>query len=91
MNRVNTYFDRFFLQILGGIIMMLILAMVIRWYLEPLVIIWTKALAPVIGFNAYKILNLNYVVLGLLVGVLSPIQSVFPNLPHPASNVPVLS
>lgn len=65
----NTYFDRFFLQIIGGIIMMLILAMLIRWYLEPLVIIWTKALAPVIGFNAYKILNLNYVVLGLLVGV----------------------
>ena len=66
----QTLFDRFFLQILGGIIMMLILAMAIRWYLEPLVIIWTKALEPVIGFNAYKILNLNYVVLGLLVGVI---------------------
>lgn len=66
----NTYFDRFFLQIIGGIIMMLILAMLIRWYLEPMVKISTKALAPVIGFNAYKILNLNYVVLGLLVGVL---------------------
>lgn len=65
----NTLFDRFFLQIVGGIILMLVLAMVIRWYLEPLVKIWTKALAPVIGFNAYKILNLNYVVLGLLVGV----------------------
>jgi uncharacterized integral membrane protein (TIGR00698 family) len=65
----NTLFDRFFLQIVGGIILMLVLAMVIRWYLEPMVKIWTKALAPVIGFNAYKILNLNYVVLGLLVGV----------------------
>jgi hypothetical protein len=54
---INTYFDRFFLQIVGGIIMMLILAMLIRWYLEPMVKIWTKALAPVIGFNAYKILN----------------------------------
>ena len=66
----KTYFDRFFLQIVGGIIMMLILAMLIRWYLEPMVKIWAKALAPVVGFNAYKILNLNYVVLGLLVGVL---------------------
>ncbi len=65
----KSLFDRFFLQIVGGIILMLILAMAIRWYLEPLVKIWTKALAPVIGFNAYKILNLNYVVLGLLVGV----------------------
>jgi hypothetical protein len=66
----KSLFDRFFLQIVGGIIMMLILAMAIRWYLEPLVKIWTKALEPAIGFNAYKILNLNYVVLGLLVGVL---------------------
>jgi len=66
----RTLFDRFFLQIIGGIIMMLILAMAIRWYLEPVVKIWTKALEPAIGFNAYKILNLNYVVLGLLVGVL---------------------
>ncbi len=65
----DTLFDRFFLKIIGGIIMMLILAMLIRWYIEPLVKIWTKALTPVIGFNAYKILNLNYVVLGLLVGV----------------------
>lgn len=66
----RTLFDRFFLQIVGGIIMMLILAMAIRWYLEPMVKIWTKALEPTIGFNAYKILNLNYVVLGLLVGVI---------------------
>ena len=66
----KSLFDRFFLQIVGGIILMLILAMAIRWYLEPMVKIWTKALEPTIGFNAYKILNLNYVVLGLLVGVL---------------------
>lgn len=66
----NSLFDRFFLQPLGGIIFLLLLAMFIRWYAEPMVKIWSAALAPVLGFKIYKVLNLNYVVLGLLVGVL---------------------
>lgn len=65
----DSLFDRFFLQPLGGIIFLLLLAMFIRWYAEPMVKIWSSALAPVLGFKIYKILNLNYVVLGLLVGV----------------------
>ena len=64
----NSAFDRFFLQPLGGIIFLLVLAMFIRWYAEPMVKIWSKALAPTLGFAIYKVLNLNYVVLGLLVG-----------------------
>ncbi len=63
-------FDRFFLQPLGGIILLLLLAMFIRWYAEPMVKIWSKALEPAIGFKVYKVLNLNYVILGLLVGVI---------------------
>ncbi len=63
-------FDRFFLQPLGGIILLLLLAMFIRWYAEPMVKIWSKALAPSFGFEVYKVLNLNYVILGLLVGVI---------------------
>jgi len=65
----TSIFDRFFLQPLGGIIFLLVLAMFIRWYAEPMVKIWSKALAPTLGFAIYKVLNLNYVVLGLLVGV----------------------
>ncbi len=65
----HSIFDRFFLQPLGGIIFLLVLAMFIRWYAEPMVKIWSKALAPTLGFAIYKVLNLNYVVLGLLVGV----------------------
>ena len=65
----NTVLDRFFLQPMGGIILLLALAMLVRWYVEPWVIIGSKKLAPVIGFGIYKVLNLNYVVLGLLVGV----------------------
>ena len=50
--------------------MLLLLAMAIRWYLEPLVKIISKNLVPVLGFKIYKVLNLNYVVLGILVGVI---------------------
>ncbi len=66
----DTVFDRFILQPLGGILMLLLLAMAVRWYLEPLVKIMSKALQPTLGFKIYKVLNLNYVVLGLLVGVI---------------------
>lgn len=65
----NSLLDRFFLQPLGGIVMIMIMAMAIRWYLEPLVKIMSSSLAPVLGFKIYKVLNLNYVVLGILAGV----------------------
>jgi len=61
--------DRFLLQPLAGILLLLILAMAIRWYLEPLVKIMSSNLVPLLGFKIYKVLNLNYVVLGILVGV----------------------
>ena len=66
----NTLLDRFFLQPMAGVLLLLSLAMLVRWYVEPWVIIGSKALEPVIGFGIYKVLNLNYVVLGLLVGVI---------------------
>ncbi len=66
----NTTLDRFVLQPLGGVLLLLILAMAIRWYLEPLVKILSKNLQPTLGFKVYKVLNLNYVVLGILVGVI---------------------
>ena len=65
----DTVFDRFFLQPLGGIILIMIMAMAIRWYMEPLVKIMSKSLQPMLGFKIYKVLNLNYVVLGILAGV----------------------
>lgn len=62
--------DRFLLEPMAGVLLLLILAMAIRWYVEPLVKIISDGLVPVLGFKIYKVLNLNYVVLGILVGVL---------------------
>jgi len=65
----NSNFDTFVLQPLGGIVLILVMAMAIRWYMEPLVKIMSKSLQPLLGFKLYKVLNLNYVVLGILAGV----------------------
>jgi uncharacterized integral membrane protein (TIGR00698 family) len=66
----DTIIDRFVLQPLGGILMILLIAMAIRWYVEPVVKLISHSLQPVLGFKIYKVLNLNYVILGLLAGVL---------------------
>ena len=66
----QTNLDRFFLEPLGGVLMILLMAMAIRWYVEPMVKIMSNSLTPLLGFKIYKVLNLNYVILGLLAGVL---------------------
>ncbi len=66
----NSIIDRFILQPLPGILFIILLAMLTRWYLEPLVKHMSASLQPVLGFKIYKVLNLNYVILGLLIGVL---------------------
>ncbi len=65
----TTKFDTFLLRPLGGIVLILVMAMAIRWYAEPLMKIISAGLQPVLGFKIYKVLNLNYVVLGILAGV----------------------
>ena len=66
----DTNLDRFVLQPLPGILLILLMAMAIRWYMEPLVKLISHQLQPIFGFKIYKVLNLNYVILGLLAGVL---------------------
>jgi uncharacterized integral membrane protein (TIGR00698 family) len=51
------------------ILFILMLAMGIRWFLEPVVMIASDALDGALGFSIYHVLNLNYVVLGILVGI----------------------
>lgn len=70
LGKPQTNFDRFILETIPGILFILVLAMFIRWYLEPVVIILSKKIQPTIGFSIYKILNLNYVVLGILIGII---------------------
>ncbi|MDD4731704.1 MAG: putative sulfate exporter family transporter [Desulfovibrio sp.] len=69
MNKPLTNFDTFVLETVPGILFIMVLAMGIRWFLEPVVVMMSGALVPTLGFKIHKVLNLNYVVLGILVGI----------------------
>jgi uncharacterized integral membrane protein (TIGR00698 family) len=65
----DTIVDNFILKPAPGVLFLVLLAMIIRWYFEPLVHMWSTAAAPTLGFKFHKIFNLNYVVLGIIVGI----------------------
>jgi uncharacterized membrane protein YadS len=61
----------YYLSTVAGAIFILLLAMLIRWYLDPWVAVMSKALGPVMGDKyLHDVLGLNYVVLGIIAGIL---------------------
>jgi len=69
-NKPMTNFDTFVLETIPGVLFIIVLAMGIRWFAEPTIKLMSSALVPVLGFKLHKVLNLNYVVLGILVGII---------------------
>jgi uncharacterized integral membrane protein (TIGR00698 family) len=70
MGKPMTNLDTFFLETVPGVLFIIALAMGIRWFAEPLMKMMSAGLVPVLGFKIHKVLNLNYVVLGILVGII---------------------
>ncbi|MDH5748605.1 MAG: putative sulfate exporter family transporter, partial [Rhodospirillales bacterium] len=63
--------DYYLSSIAGGIFILLI-AMLIRWYVDPWVAVLSKSLGPVMGGKyLHDVLGLNYVVLGILAGIVT--------------------
>ncbi len=61
----------YYLSTVAGALFILLVAMLIRWYLAPWVAVLSKAMGPVMGDKPiHKVLGLNYVVLGILAGIL---------------------
>ncbi len=61
----------YYLSTVAGGIFILLLAMLIRWYAAPLVAVLSKALGPVMADKyLHQVLGLNYVVLGILAGII---------------------
>jgi uncharacterized membrane protein YadS len=55
---------------ISGAIFILLIAMLIRWFLDPLVAVWSKAIGPVFGGKyIHDVAGLNYVVLGIVAGI----------------------
>jgi len=60
----------YYLSAVAGAIFILLIAMFVRWYLAPYVAVLSKSLGPVMGDkHLHKVLGLNYVVLGILAGI----------------------
>ena len=59
----------YYLSIFPGMAFILLIAFVVRWGLDPMFANWGKAAQPTLGWNFASIFNLNYVVLGIVIGI----------------------
>ncbi|MCR4298804.1 MAG: YeiH family protein [Gallionella sp.] len=59
----------YFVSVVPGIAYILLIAFIVRWGLDPIFGNWGKAAEPALGWNFAKIFNLNYVVLGIVIGM----------------------
>jgi uncharacterized membrane protein YadS len=60
----------YYLSTIGGLTFIMLLAFVVKWGLDPMMGLWGKAATSALGFNFAKMLNLNYVVMGIIAGII---------------------
>jgi len=60
----------YYMSIFPGMAFILSIAFVVRWGFDPMFGNWGKAAEPALGWNFAKMLNLNYVVLGIVIGMI---------------------
>ncbi len=60
----------YYLSTIAGLTFIMLIAFVVKWGLDPLMGVWGKALKPSIGFDIHSVLNLNYVVMGIIAGII---------------------
>jgi uncharacterized membrane protein YadS len=59
----------YYMSTIGGVIFIMLVAFIVKWGLDPLMAKWGRAAQPALGFNFASVLNLNYVVMGILAGI----------------------
>ncbi len=60
----------YYLSTIAGLMFIMLIAFVVKWGLDPMMGLWGKAATPALGFNFAKMLNLNYVVMGIIAGII---------------------
>ena len=60
----------YYLSAAGGVVFIMMIAFVVKWGLDPLMAQWGHAAQPALGFNFASVMNLNYVVMGILAGII---------------------
>ncbi|MEK6744640.1 MAG: putative sulfate exporter family transporter [Nitrospirota bacterium] len=66
---MTSKFDKLVRAPMAGIGMIMILAYVTRYYMEPIFKIWGKQAQPMLGFDMASVFGLNYILLGILLGI----------------------
>ena len=68
----------YYLSTVGGVMFILIIAFVVKWGLDPLMATWGKAAHEAMkaadlnwAFDFAKVMNLNYVVMGIIAGIIA--------------------
>jgi uncharacterized membrane protein YadS len=60
----------YYLSTVGGLTFIMLIAFVVKWGLDPIMKIWGKGAEPTLGFDFAHMLNLNYVVMGIIAGII---------------------
>jgi len=61
----------YYLSTVAGVIFILLIAMVVRWFVAPYIAVLSKSMGPVMGAkHLHEVLGLNYIVLGILTGII---------------------
>ncbi|MDM8561878.1 putative sulfate exporter family transporter [Candidatus Marithioploca araucensis] len=61
----------YYLSTVVGVIFILLIAMIVRWFVAPYIAVLSKSMGPVMGAKyLHQVLGLNYIVLGILTGII---------------------
>lgn len=59
----------YYLSTVAGVTFIMLVAFIVKWILDPQMGQWGSAARPTLGFNFASVLNLNYVVMGIVAGI----------------------
>lgn len=59
----------YYLSTVGGVTFIMLVAFIVKWGLDPQMAQWGKAAQSTLGFNFASVMNLNYVVMGIIAGI----------------------
>jgi len=60
----------YYFSTIAGVMFIMLVAFVVKWGLDPLMANWGRAAQSTLGFNFARVMNLNYVVMGILAGII---------------------
>lgn len=63
------HFD-YYMSTVGGLAFILVIAFLVKWYIDPQFALWGKAAEPTLGFDFAKVMALNYILLGIIAGMI---------------------